>query len=503
MPADWQGDTNVLIARVDWEAERERAWSETLEMERRQADDRERRLHRKLEKERRKAVERVKSLADSYIREWGEDVIEREEERARDHQQFMDQMTEVQRSAEERLSNLQSQLREERERGEQRLAAMMEQHENEKRQQQEKVMTFVLRVEGQVRQLRARVAAHVDCRRLQTVVQRLFDEFNVRLLGVDCGLQFLLDASIAHWVNVVERHLQDIQRVLTDLIPEDAREEVTWVETIHQLMTRGDKYKPYIPSLVVTDGGKIVMADTHNNKVKVMDSQTPTIVSSLSLGTVSPLGLAILHDKQLAVTSDNACVIHLIDVTAQVRVMRQIKTARLYQGVACGGEEGTLVVSCEKQGELPASVDIVSRDGQLIRTVVDSHVLSDLCRPDYLCVVGGLVLVSDCHPDSSSVYRVDLATGRVLARLAHNQLKWPFQVSADRSGNLYIASNGAQCVLVMGVDGRWRTLLRREEHGEGYVWPVSVAVTDTGVVVGWHTGHVGGAGSVVTGFDLT
>nr|KAG5693978.1 hypothetical protein BaRGS_002276 [Batillaria attramentaria] len=224
-----KGDTNVLIARVDWEAERERAWSETLEMERRQADDRERRLHRKLEKQKRKAVQRMKSLAESYIKEWGDDVAVREDERARERQQLKNQLTEVRRLAEERLSNLQSELREERERGEQRLAAMMEQHENEKRRQQEKVMTFVLRVEGQVQQLHARVAAHVDGRRLQTVVQRLFDEFNVRLLGVDCGLQFLLGAPVAQWMSVMERQLE-IQRVLSDLIPEDARDRVTWSE---------------------------------------------------------------------------------------------------------------------------------------------------------------------------------------------------------------------------------------------------------------------------------
>nr|KAG5691279.1 hypothetical protein BaRGS_015247 [Batillaria attramentaria] len=277
------GDTNVLIARVDWEAEWERAWSETLEMERRQADDRERRLHRKLEKQKRKAVKRMKSLADSYIKEWGEDVVEREEERARDHQQFMDHLTEVQRSAEERLSNLQSQLREEREREEQRLAAMMEQHENEKRQQQEQVMTFVLRVEGQVRQLHARVAAHVDGRRLQTVVQRLFDEFNVRFLD----------------------------RVMA-FDPLTATPRRTFRMDDSQLMVQGDEGTPWITSLVVTDGGKIVMTDYSNNK-----------------------------------------------------------------------------------------------------------------------------------------------------------LKSPYQVSADRSGNLYIASHDGRCVLVMGVDGRWRTLLRGKEHGEG------------------------------------
>nr|KAG5693961.1 hypothetical protein BaRGS_002259 [Batillaria attramentaria] len=97
-----------------------------------------------------------------------------------------------------------------------------------------------------------------------------------------------------------------------------------------QLKIQGDKDMPDIRSLVVTDGGKIVMTDSNNKKVKVMDSRTLTIVSSLSLG-----------------------------------------------------------------------------------------------------------------------------------------LKSPRQVSADRSGNLYIASYDGGCVLVMGVDGRWRTLLRGEEHGEG------------------------------------
>nr|KAG5688215.1 hypothetical protein BaRGS_003114 [Batillaria attramentaria] len=51
-----------------------------------------------------------------------------------------------------------------------------------------------------------------------------------------------------------------------------------------QLKIQGNKYTPCITSLVVTDGGKIVMTDWRNKKVKVMDSRTLTIVSSLSLG---------------------------------------------------------------------------------------------------------------------------------------------------------------------------------------------------------------------------
>nr|KAG5688217.1 hypothetical protein BaRGS_003116 [Batillaria attramentaria] len=210
-------------------------------------------------------------------------------------------MQEEQRAAEERVATLRGKLRQEKTKGDKRVADITRHYEEEKKRVEEQVMTFVIQ-----------------------------------------------------WVKVVEKQLE-IQAVLSDLIPEDARQDVTWTEVTQygpsaedidlrigqplplpdtsagqsdvatempsaehtvgnkgveprppdrvmafdpltatprrtfcmdnsQLKIQGDKDRPGIRSLVVADGGKIVMTDWLNKKVKVMDSRTLTIVSSLSLG---------------------------------------------------------------------------------------------------------------------------------------------------------------------------------------------------------------------------
>nr|KAG5703858.1 hypothetical protein BaRGS_031492 [Batillaria attramentaria] len=51
----------------------------------------------------------------------------------------------------------------------------------------------------------------------------------------------------------------------------------------------------------------------------------------------------ILYDDKVAVTTFSDTVIHMIDVIVQFQVVQQIKTARRYEGVGCGGKDGTLV----------------------------------------------------------------------------------------------------------------------------------------------------------------
>nr|KAG5687689.1 hypothetical protein BaRGS_005940 [Batillaria attramentaria] len=56
-------------------------------------------------------------------------------------------------------------------------------------------------------------------------IERLFHEHNIRLLGVDCGLNFLLDAPTEQWVSVVEHQLE-VQALLEELLPDDVRQRV-------------------------------------------------------------------------------------------------------------------------------------------------------------------------------------------------------------------------------------------------------------------------------------
>ncbi|KAK7467990.1 hypothetical protein BaRGS_00036768, partial [Batillaria attramentaria] len=142
-------------------------------------------------------------------------------------EQRVQQMQEEQRAAEERVATLRGKLRQEKTKGDKRVADITRRYKEEKKRVEEQVMTFVIQVEEVHRQLLEH--RHLDEQRLSDVIQRLFSQFNIRLLGTDCGLRFLLDAPVSQWVKVVEKQLE-IQAVLSDLIPEDARQDVTWTE---------------------------------------------------------------------------------------------------------------------------------------------------------------------------------------------------------------------------------------------------------------------------------
>nr|KAG5690597.1 hypothetical protein BaRGS_022601 [Batillaria attramentaria] len=93
---------------------------------------------------------------------------------------------------------------------------------------EENVMTFVLKLENRDRQVVTEVSDRLnDQQHVHDVIQRLIRDFNIRLLGVDCELNFLMAAPEAQWVSVVERHLE-VQRVVEELLPDDVRREAKW-----------------------------------------------------------------------------------------------------------------------------------------------------------------------------------------------------------------------------------------------------------------------------------
>nr|KAG5709072.1 hypothetical protein BaRGS_004711 [Batillaria attramentaria] len=264
--------------------------------------------------------------------------------------------------------------------------------------------------------------------------------------------------------------------------------------------TEGDTHKdgPGISSVVATPEGRLVMTDHFNKQVKVTELTNPaTTVLGVKL-EATPYRLCLLRDGLVAVTSDKKCVF-FVDVSGPPSVVSHVETSRRYWGVGSVTEDDTLVVSCVKDKEGPACVDVVSRSGAVLKTVIDGSSLAGLSWPHYVCVCDRDALISDF--DSSGVFRVELDTGRVVKRLIHTDLKSPWQIAADQAGNCYIASTGSQSVLVATPSGQWRRLLHGPKHGDATrVKPVGVCVTSWGVLVTWDElfGY-----SVVAGYDLT
>nr|KAG5708805.1 hypothetical protein BaRGS_031959 [Batillaria attramentaria] len=197
----------------------------------------------------------------------------------------------------------------------------------------------------------------------------------------------------------------------------------------------GDIYGvgPFISAIVATqDGQQLVMTDFNNNAVKVADVTNPRTVLSVTLDA-KPYRLALLRNGRVAVTAWNKRL-YLIDVSGHPTVVSRVQTSREYRGVSAGTTDDTLIVSCDSDSDGPASVDVISYEGRFRHTVVDSNTLRDLQWPEYLAHVGGVLLVSDYA--SNSVFRVDLASGRVLATLAHPHMQSQGNARANRAGNL-------------------------------------------------------------------
>ncbi|XP_076471435.1 uncharacterized protein LOC143301202 [Babylonia areolata] len=259
-----------------------------------------------------------------------------------------------------------------------------------------------------------------------------------------------------------------------------------------------DQDKPWITAVVCLPGDTLVMADHFNRKVKVMGVAPPHAVSSLPIQE-PPLRLAVLSDGVVAMTTGSRGVC-LMDVTAgTVAVRSHVRTARQYDGIA-GHSDGHLIASCEEDSTGLASVDVLNRQGHLVRTVTDSTRLTGLASPEYLFNTRDHhVLVSDYQTDL--VHRVCVPSGQVTQTFQHAHLKGPRQVCSDGSGNLYVASEDSQCVCVRSRAGDWRRLVTPSLHRlPRSVFPSSLCLTSSGhLVVSWD-GAVGG--SVVVGYTL-
>ena len=259
-----------------------------------------------------------------------------------------------------------------------------------------------------------------------------------------------------------------------------------------------DVKKPWIVSIVSTQDEKLVMADYNNRKVKVVDMSDPHTVSASLTVEENPRRLAVLSDGLVAVTTYKT-TIYLLKVSPTLAVTTRIQTGRQYDGVGEGLMDHNLLVSCGEKGRDPARVDLITRGGEVVSTVVDRAIVAQMSGPHYLRVNGRCVLLSDWRTDA--VYSVDVTKSQLENTLTHTDMKCPHQVCVDGEGNIYIASDGGRCVLVRSTGNQWRRVVYSPDHtDQGCDWPHGVCVTRSGrLVVAWCKSN---SHCVVTGYDL-
>lgn len=150
----------------------------------------------------------------------------------------MDERDQKARSEREQISSLIHTLQDSLKTGEQRFEAMRdryktrtksmsEQFEKERREEQCKVSTFVLKLDQRDKQLSEDVVSKMEDGQLRDVAKELIEDYNVRLLAIDCGLSFMMDVPKSQWP-MVEKRQNEIGEVLKKLLPSDIRHVVNW-----------------------------------------------------------------------------------------------------------------------------------------------------------------------------------------------------------------------------------------------------------------------------------
>lgn len=265
------------------------------------------------------------------------------------------------------------------------------------------------------------------------------------------------------------------------MVVKPERVQLLWPDTDHEM----DRHGPFITRFLLTDNRKLVLVDNRNGMLKVAPVEKLSEMLGVPLPDAPPLRLCQLPDGAVAITT-LAPLILFADVSGLLPfVASWVPTAKQYTGIASGGNDDTLIVSCGRSGQDAASIDVIRRDGTLVRTILDSNALPDLNQPDHIHLTRQQnLLVSDAG--TNRIFVIEPLEGQLLDTYAHDDLKQPRQVITDAAGNCYVASEGGKCVLVRSVNGFWRRLLYGPLHGDGprtKPWAVSL-VGDT-LVVAW------------------
>lgn len=235
---------NVFIAKVIWKDQQEIKYKGKYEKEKsrgmkyaewcqseiskmqEELQEEKIRGEKEVSKAQRQGQERVKAITEQLMMRLTTSESRRTETES-ERRQILDQLAAEQAAAEERVTKLRDTLQKKLSEKELELTALTHHYEEQREKEKAKVMTFVLRLEERDQYALRVLAAEVEGEQLSEVVQRLHMDHHIRLLGVDCGLSFLMEAPESQWMSVVERQLQ-IQATLNQLLPDDVRGEATW-----------------------------------------------------------------------------------------------------------------------------------------------------------------------------------------------------------------------------------------------------------------------------------
>ena len=228
-----------------------------------------------------------------------------------------------------------------------------------------------------------------------------------------------------------------------------------------------DMINCWITGMAITNDGRRLLVDCHNDKVKLF-SRDMKLLSSLSLS--APFDIAVISDKEAVVTTDNKSLV-LLDISGRhMSIKTTTRVSYDVFGISKYGEKLVVTSNSPK----PASVKLIDKTGRVYWSVSSDGQGQPLFKyPQYVIsdIERNIVTVTDSGNKTLTVLNGD--TGDVIKRRSVKD-KFPTGVTTGSSGNIYVCYYHTHEVAVLTGDlAEERILLSQQDGLRDRPWDIA------------------------------
>lgn len=141
-------------------------------------------------------------------------------------------------------------------------------------------------------------------------------------------------------------------------------------------------------------------------------------------------------------------------------LIRKTKTERQYDGISYSVRESYLVVSCMRE----RCVDLIQLDGEILRSFMTDSEGYLFDQPRYIsATVDGTIVVSDIG--QNCVKCIDQSGQTVFCYSGQNDMRNPQGVCVDKIGNVFVADNSNDRILLLTSNGQFQRHVLVKDSG--------------------------------------
>lgn len=220
-----------------------------------------------------------------------------------------------------------------------------------------------------------------------------------------------------------------------------------------EIKTMSDLKNCFITDCTVISGDRLLLADSSNDKLKVVNIDTHSVVDEMKLGTY-PWDITVLSQDQAAVTLPDKQEILILGTTGKLSKIRTLQVGRRCLGIVY--QEDHLYVVCHD----PNSLLMLDMQRDIPKNIKPKAILDQtFSEPSYIAVGknGQTLYITDWQLDLVASLSLQ---GKVTGVYRHNELQRPYGMDVLEDGSLLVCCAGTDTIHHVSADlKQGRTLM--------------------------------------------